>query len=153
MGKECCTFPSREELEAGADNSPEVLDGACGGLAQDRLEFGKELFDWIEIRTIGRKVDEGCNAGLNCLADTRNLVNANIVHDDDITTFEGWGEYLFDIGFEARASHWSIQQQRRGDTIMAQGGNEGRSFPVAVWHLADEPFTAFSPTVAAGHVR
>lgn len=125
MGQECGTLSSREEFEAGGDDSPEAPDGTCGGFAQDRLEFGKELFDWIEIRTVGWKVDEGCAAGLDCLADARDLMNADVVHDDDIDTFKGRGEYLFDIGFEARAVHWSIQQQRRGDTMVAQGGNEG----------------------------
>src|SRR5712671_3496087 len=54
---------------------------------------------------------------------------------------------------EAQAVHWSIQQQRCGDAIMAQGRNEGRGLPVAVWHFADEPCAAFPPTIATSHVR
>src|SRR5215475_13256757 len=56
------------------------------------------------------------------------------------------------IGQEACAVHRPIQQQRSRDPIVAQGSNEGRSFPMTMWHFANEPCTACS-TITAGHVR
>jgi len=119
MRKKCGAFLSGEDFEAGADDSPEVLDGASGSLAQDRLEFCEQQLDWIEIGTVGRKVDESCAAGFDCLANARDLMDADIVHDDNITPFEGRSEYLLDIGFEAQASHRPVQQEGSGDTIVA----------------------------------
>ena len=44
-----------EEL---ADTSPGGLDGALGGLAQQGLELGEDLFDGIEIGAVGRQEDQ-----------------------------------------------------------------------------------------------
>ena len=89
---------------------------------------------------------------LNGLADTCDLVNADVVHDDYVATPESRSKDLFDISQEADTVHRPIQHQRGRDPIVAQRSNEGRSFPMAMWHLAHKPFAACSSTVAAGHV-
>ena len=52
------------------------------------------------------------------LADAGDLVNADVVHDDDVSALEHWKVNLFDIGQEAWAIHRPIQQQRgRGHAV------------------------------------
>ena len=148
----CCTLAWREILETRADDRPQVIDRTGSRLAEDRFEFGKELLDRIEIRTVRREVEKNCFARLDSLADARNLVNADVVHDDDVAALESGSEDLFDVGQEALAIHRPIQQQGRRDAIVAQRRNKGRCFPMAMRYLADEPFTARSATVATGHV-
>ena len=65
---------------------------------------------------------------------------------------QSWSKDLFDIGQEVGAVHWAIQHKRGGDAIIAQPTYESRCFPVAVWHLIDEPFALRSPAIEAGHV-
>src|SRR5882724_1314604 len=148
----CRTLTWREILETGADDRPQVLDRTGGGLAKDRFELGEELLDRIEIRTVRREVEKNRFARLDSLADARKLVNADVVHDDDVDALESWSQDLLDVGQEAPAIHRPIQQQGRRDAIVAQRRNEGRRFPMAIRYLADEPLTARSATVATGHV-
>src|SRR5260221_579503 len=54
-----------------------------------------------------------------------------------------------------RKSAWRrrlIQHKRGRDAIIAQPAYESRCFPVAVWHLIDEPFALRSPAIKAGHL-
>jgi hypothetical protein len=148
----CRTLSWREILETGGDDCPQVLDRTGGRFAKDRFELGEELLDRIEVRTVRREVEKSRFARLDSLAHARNLVNADVVHDDDVAALESWSKDLFDVGHEAPAIHRPIQQQGRRDAIVAQRRNEGRRFPMAKRYLADEPFTARSATVATGHV-
>jgi hypothetical protein len=45
-------------VECLSDEPPETLAGALGGLAQYRLELGEGLLNGIEVRAVGRQVDE-----------------------------------------------------------------------------------------------
>jgi hypothetical protein len=148
----CCTLAWRQMHQTRADDRPQVIDRAGRRLAEDRLEFGEELLDRIEVRTVRREVEKHRSARLDGLADAGNLVNADVVHDDDVAALESWSKDLFDVGQEALAIHRPIQQQGRRDAIVAQRRYEGRCFPMAMRYLADEPFTARSATVATGHV-
>src|SRR5688572_20694458 len=94
------------------------LIGLGGGLSEDRLELGKELLNRVEVWAVWREVEKECTARLDCLADAGDLVNADVVHDDDVAALERWNENLFDIGQEAWAIHRPIQQQRGRDTVM-----------------------------------
>jgi hypothetical protein len=53
-------------------------------------------------------------------------VAAEIIHDDDVAGFEEWNELLFDIGAEAFAVDWAVEDARRRELVAAQGKN-GRS--------------------------
>ena len=44
----------REILETGPDDRPQVRDRTGGRFAKDRFEFGEELLDRIEVRTVRR---------------------------------------------------------------------------------------------------
>lgn len=151
MSEECGAFARRALLERRSDGLPETVDGTCSGLAQNRLDLGEELFDRVEIWAVGRELGNSRPAGFDRFADTWNLVNADIIHDDDITARQRGREHLFDIGLEALAIHRSIQQQGCGNAIMAQGGDECHRFPMAMRHFADEPLTTRSSAVEARH--
>src|SRR5258707_673650 len=56
------------------------------------------------------------------------------------------------IGQEVESVHRAIQHKRGRDAIIAQPAYESRCFPVAVWHLIDEPFALRSPAIKAGHL-
>ena len=119
VGEVSGAFVSREEADARANDFPQSFEGTRGRLSENRLEFGETLFDWIEIGAVGRKIEKGCSTRLDCFSDACDLVNADVVHDDDVAALEGWNEDLFDVRREARAIHWPIQQQRCRDAIMA----------------------------------
>ena len=58
----------RERVEASADDGPEVIDGAGGGLAQERLELGDGVLDRVEVGRVGREEQELRSGRLDRLA-------------------------------------------------------------------------------------
>ncbi len=50
-----CALLSAEEIEQVADASPDGLDGAFVGFAELALELGEDLFDRVQIGTVGRQ--------------------------------------------------------------------------------------------------
>jgi hypothetical protein len=63
----CCTLAWREMLETRADDCPQVVERTSSRLAEDRLEFGEERLDRIEVRTVRREVEKHRSARLDGL--------------------------------------------------------------------------------------
>jgi hypothetical protein len=53
---------------------------------------------------------------------------------------------------EVGSIHRAIQHERGRNAIIAQPAYKSRCFPVAVWHLINEPFALRSPAIEAGHL-
>ena len=47
----------------------------------------------------------------------------------------------------------SIEDARRGQAVVAQGGKEGCRFPMTEWRVADQPLADLTPAIARRHVR
>jgi len=103
------------------------------------------------IRAVSRQESGTSAASLDCFFDPVDLMRGNIVQKDDLTLLQSWRKDLFNIGQEVGAVHWAIQHKRGGDAIIVQPAYESRSFPVAVWHLINEPLALRSPAIEAGH--
>ena len=104
-----------------------------------------------EIRAVGRQENGTRPASLDCFFDPVDLMCGNIVQKDDLTLLQSWSKDLFNISQEVGAVHWAIQHKWGVDAIIVQPAYESRSFPVAVWHLINEPFALRSPAIEAGH--
>jgi hypothetical protein len=68
----------------GPEGLPECLDAALSHFPKQSLQFGKYLFDGVEIETIGGQEQQGCAGGLNGLTHCGLLVGGQIVHHDDV---------------------------------------------------------------------
>ena len=71
-------------IEGVSDCTPEVIDGPGADRAEDGFEFGKDLFDVIEVGAVGRQVKRDRADRLESLADAGDLMGTEGVHDDDI---------------------------------------------------------------------
>ena len=80
------------------------------------------------------------------------FVACEIVHDDDITRFEGGNENLFNIGLEACPIDGAIKDKGSRQLVAAKGGKEGRCFPVAMRQLGVERLASWAPAMGARHV-
>ena len=78
-------------------------------------------------------------------------MRGKVVQKYDLTLLQSWSKDLFNIGQEVGSVHWTIQHKRGGDAIIVQPAYESRGFPVAVWHLINEPLALRSPAIEAGH--
>ena len=132
---------------------PSCLYGSLSGLAQESFEFGEDLFDWIEIRTVWRQKEELCPSLADGLAHGLTFVAAKIVEDDDIAWLQGGHQELLDIGTEATAIDGTIHDAGGGDFVGPQGGQKGQSLPMSMRHLGVQPLTARATPMRARHVR
>jgi hypothetical protein len=82
----------------------------------------------------------------------RRPCGGNIVQKDDLSLLQSWSKDLFDIGQEVGSIHRAIQHKRGRDAIIVQPAYKSRCFPVAVWHLINEPFALRSPAIEAGQL-
>src|SRR5262245_23216549 len=57
-----------------ADGVPEIRDSACCRGAKQRLQFGEGALDRVEVRRVGRQVEQDRTCGLDRLANTADLV-------------------------------------------------------------------------------
>lgn len=132
---------------------PEGLDVAQRGAAQERLEFGEELLDWIQVGRVRRQVANGRAGGLDGFAHTGNLMAGQVVGNDHVAGTQGGAEKLLHVGEEGGAVHGSIDDQRGGDGIAAQCGDEGGGLPVPVRRRPEAALSAWRAPAGGGHRR
>ena len=145
MAKEVFAFGWREGCDKIAECIPECRDGSqCPG-AQQCLEFGESLFDWVQIRTVRRQVKQPGAGGLDGLADPDDLMGAEIVDDDDVALCQRGDQHLLDVSEEQFAIDGSIEHAGGNQAILTQAGDEGRGVPVPVRRCVNQPPANFGP--------
>jgi hypothetical protein len=119
VGEVVGAFGGGEGVEGVTDGAPERVDGASGRGAQQGLELGKGQLDRVEVRTIGRQVEEAGTAGFDGLTHALDLVRPEIVQHHDVALAQGRRQRLLDVGEEARAVDRAVEDAGRGEAIMA----------------------------------
>ena len=102
-------------------------------------------------RVFGQEQKPGA-CGLDRLAHRLSFVRSQIVENDDVVGLESWDQELLDIGAKALAVDRTVEQARRLDAVVAQGGEKGRGVPMPMRDLVDEPLAARRPAVKPRHV-
>lgn len=62
-----------------------------------RHEFGEGPFDWVDVRTVRRKVPQRRARGLDGASDAGAYMSWQIVHDDDVAKGQRGHEDLLDL--------------------------------------------------------
>ena len=101
-------------------------------LRMSALSFAEELFDGIEVGTVGRQEEELCAGVADGAADGLALVGAEVVHDDDVSGRECGDEELLDPGGEADAVDGAVEDAGGVDPVVSEGGEESEGAPAAV---------------------
>ena len=139
-------------LDERSDVSPGVFDGSLLGLPHPVLDLGESLLDRVEIGAVGREEEQPGACCADCAAHGLALVAAQVVHDDDVAGFQRRHEHLFDIEQESLAVDRPVDEPRRLDPVVAQGGDEGGGLPIPMRGLRFKPLTAWRPAEERGHV-
>jgi len=116
------------------------------------FQFGEDLFDGVEVWGIGRQEQKPGSGSPDGAAHGLALVAAEIIEDDDVARLQRWNQNLIDIGPEALAVDWTIENPWGLNTITSQGGEEGHCLPVTVWDLCREPPAPRAPASDWSHV-
>ena len=134
------------------DGVPETVACPLARFSQQRLEFGKGLFDGIEIGAVGRQVEQLGLAVFDRFPNAGDLVTGQIVHDDNVTRAQGWGENLLDVAAEDVSVQGAIEHVGCSDAGGPQAGHEGGGFPVTVGHRGQQAQTTGAPAKPSRHV-
>lgn len=131
---------------------PGVLDCAFLRVSHPVLNLREGLLDGIEVRGVWWEIPEAGTGCADHLSDGLGFVRAEIVHDDDIAGLEHGHELLLNIGAEALAIDWPIEDARGGQTITPKRTEECQCAPVTMGRKATQAFALRSPAIEWGHV-
>lgn len=109
-----------------------VFQGSCRRLAQVRFEFGKGLFNRIEVGTIRRQVADAHPASGEQRGDTLNFVGGEVIEDERVTFAQLRTEHVLEINREDLGIDRTFDQKGSGDAFMAQSRDKGGTLPVTV---------------------
>jgi len=138
--------------ESLGDRRDEGVDCSGRQLSQERFELGEELFDGIEVGTVGRQITQFGAGGFNRRTDSSDPVAGQIVHNDDIAGSQDGNDELLDVGAKARPIHWAIKYARRRNPIDAERGNKCRRLPMSPGHAGEQTLPPRTAAIAARHV-
>ena len=102
-GEDVLAFMRGDEIDEFADGGPKAFDSSLGGFSQERFQLGEGVFDGIEVRAVGREVEELRARRFDQLAHPRTFVARQVVHDHDIAFAQFGDENFFDVGLEREA--------------------------------------------------
>src|SRR5215831_5566095 len=114
-------------------------------LRQQVFEFGKHLFNRIEIRRIFRQEEQLGAGGTDSGADIGALVALKVVEDDHVAGTQGGCENLLDVSQEGTGTDRAIEQPGRLDAIVPQGGYKRHGVPMPVGDFGAQPPSPWCP--------
>src|SRR3954469_9646278 len=82
-------FDGCEGIEQRSDGGPEAFDRPLGGFAQECFELGEGILNRVEIRAVGREVEQACPRRLDQGPHPRSLVAGQVVQDHDVARPQG----------------------------------------------------------------
>ncbi len=146
-----CTFARGNRIEQFPDFLPQDIEVAFGGLAEPRLEFGKELFYGIQIRRVrGQNEDDGSGRG-DRFHNSRHLVTAEVVEDHGVSRLQRGAQELTHLSQKHLVVHRSVGDHGGGQSPAAQSAHKGRRLPMPVRCRVEAAPTLGRTSVATRH--
>lgn len=116
------------------------------------LELCKGILDGIEVRAIGRQIEQCRPACFDSLANADDLVSGQIVHDDNVAGAQDRRQHLLAPRPEDLAIHWPIEQHRRDEAGNGEAADEGHGLPVSVRDGGPAALASGRPSAQARHL-
>jgi hypothetical protein len=153
MADEVCVFAGFELFEDVFERIADGIEAAWVHLLEQALDLGEDLLDRIEVRAVGRQIQQVHSRAFEAFADTGNFVGGQVIDDDDATRHHFGDQALFKPLAEDHAGHRAWEQLRGEDAVMRQPCDKGGRHPVTVRGLGEELLALVAPAMAAGHRR
>jgi len=131
---------------------PDGGDGPFVGLAEQGLEFGKDHFDGIEVRTVRRQEEQVRTGIADGPTHGNAFVATQIVEHDDVARPQGRHEELCHPCQEQAAVDGTVEHTGCNKPVGPQCGQERHGRPARVRHRGDQTLSAQGSTVGAGHI-
>ena len=151
--EEVGAFGWNEAIEEQADALDEAVDTAWRLMPDHRLELGEGHLNGVQIRAIGRQIEDLRAPLGDGFADPCNLMRREIVEHHDIAALQGGREYMADICTKGDAIHRAVEHPWRCQAGQAQACNEGHCLPMAERRAVVAAFAHWCPAIEPGHLR
>src|SRR5215218_3163522 len=112
MQEECLRILLADLVDRLTDRLDESFVDARPCLANEVLDLRKRLLDRVEVRRVGRQVEDPCARSLDQLPHRLALVDGEVVHHHHIPLAEGGHEHLPQIALEHRAVGPALDHHR-----------------------------------------
>ena len=143
----------REETQRRREQLTDAIEAARSRSPEHGFQFGKRLFDRIEIGTVRRQKSEMRPGGFNGELDLGLFVDGQIVEHDDIAGLQGGHQHLLDVRLKGRTVDRAIEDGRRHQALEPQAGDEGVRLPVTTRGVIVEPGAARAASIPAKQIR
>lgn len=148
-----CVLGWFELLEDDFDGVADGIERSRGHPPKQGFQLCEDLFDGIEVRAIGRKVQQVHSGIFKTLANAGDLVGRQVVDDDDAPGLHLRDKALFEPLPKDEPGHRAREQLRSQDTIVHKPSHKGRCHPVTMWVFCNELLAFITPAVGARHRR
>lgn len=153
MSDVIATFGGGVQAEGGGDQLTDLIESAWPRRAHEGFEFGKGLFDRVEVRTVGRQEAKRGADVFDRGAHLRLFVHGQIVEHHDGAGAERGHENLFDVGKKARVIDRAVEDGGGSQPFEAETGDDRVGLPVAAWRVITHADAAQAAAIAAQQVR
>jgi hypothetical protein len=150
---EITAFRRREETDRDGDQIADMVEGPGTRSPDERLQLREGLFDWIEIRTVGRQEAELSADGFDRCAHRWLFVDGEIIEDDHIAGAERGHEDLLDVGEKRRIVDRPVENGRRGEAVEAQRRDHGVRLPMTARRVIAKACAARTAAVPTQQIR
>ena len=150
--EEVVAFFLLEEVADASNGLPELVVCSGSGLSDQGFDLGECHLDGVQVGGVRRQEQE---PGANVFQDRgglRTSVGSKVVQYHDVALLQGRGQLGLDMEVEEFAVQRSADHPRRIQPVMAQGGDEGLSVPVAEGGVIHQTRSAWCPPGRLGHV-
>jgi hypothetical protein len=90
-----------------------------------RLDLGKGLLDWVQVRTVRWQEQESGAVSLQAFRRPFTLMDREVVEDHHVAFAQRRSELRLNGGVKGRTGDWTIDDPRRAQLMAAQPGHHG----------------------------
>lgn len=146
MGEEIFAELQRGAENGGGDGVEQGFVLADAGGTHIAFEFGKGLFDGVEVRAVGRQESQQATVLFKYFSPGDPLMGGEVAADDDVA----WGQFreqlFFQVGQEHFAVHGPVDHEGRAQPVVTQGGDGRAGTAMAVRHASHTASAGFPAT-------
>jgi hypothetical protein len=126
------------------------LEGPGSRPSQRGLELGEGLLDGVEVRRVGRQVEQLAAPPLDQLPDPRPLVRGEVVHHDYLPRSKRRSEHVLQVGLEDRAGGCALHGHARSHPPEAHARQQRDVAAPVMRRLAARSLSRSGPGIQRG---
>jgi hypothetical protein len=127
----CFRVVVSNQWEQIGDGLIENILGSCFGRAEQQLQLGPGLFDWVQMGRVGWQVEQFCASGFDSFAHAFDLMRTQVIHHHHVARPQLRAQDMIQIGKEDLCVGRFFDGHGCDHAPGAHSAEDGHDFPVA----------------------